>query len=284
MDDVEVIYELKHFETLLIALLTSLQTALHLQHLLQKNQLANTYTAYVMLHIAQITNNEVLWLQTAEAFAHDEPAICLQLLDKYRGKGKREDLIRVARHALEINPVLFDEYIITHLKPQEDRELYVHALSGYTRRGRSIGHYQMPREYYTPDERMDFMTSYANGYDHLFYVLLLETEGRYQDILIYIKQFKNREVANFNKMLASVALHFPNECMDLVMDKSEYALQSDRRGRHTYREITSWLKVLKVIPALEEQLRVFSNHLYDHNARLRALREELQYAGLVRKK
>jgi hypothetical protein len=90
-------------------------------------------------------------------------------------------------------------------------------------------------------------------------------------------------VQHFDQMLATVVHLYPDECMDLVMEKAEYALQqTDRRGRYTYQQITSWLKVLKSIPALAEQVRLFSLHLYDENSRLRALREELQSGGLVR--
>jgi proteasome lid subunit RPN8/RPN11 len=91
-------------------------------------------------------------------------------------------------------------------------------------------------------------------------------------------------VQAFDKMLAMVAHHYPDECMDLVMEKTEHTLQSDHRSRHTYRDITSWLNVLKTIPSLEDQLKLFCQHLYDQYSRLRALREELQYTGLIRRK
>lgn len=283
-NDLQVLYELKHFEQFLLMLSYSPETALFLQQLLEKHNLTDTDTAHIMLQIAEVTNNETLWLQTAEDFAPYASDITFQLLDKYRSKSERQHLIRVARAAYLHEPLLVDEYIITHITPEEDKELYLKAVEFYTRRKQSIAHYRILQKYFTAQQRTKFIQAQEKGYNPLFYVQLLEAEGHYQQILEVLKKYKNQEVPDFGQMLATIAHLFPNECMDLVMEKIEYTMQTDRRGRHTYQQITSWLKVLKSRPSLDGQLNIFCQYLYDHNSRLRALREELQYAGLVRKK
>jgi hypothetical protein len=281
----QVWYEIGHFERVLMSLMISPALATYLQQLLEKHQLVDTDTADLILHIAGVTKNTALWLKTAEEFAAHKMDIAQQLLDIYLAKSDIPSFLRIAKQVFEKNPVLFDEYILKHLKPEQDRNFYVEVLTHYTRRKQSIEHYRQLRQYFTPEYRSAFIKSYANGYNLLFYIQLLEAEEQYKKIMELLKQYKKQEVQHFDQMLATVAHLYPDECMDLVMEKTEYALQqTDRRGRYTYQQITSWLKVLKTIPALADQLRIFSQHLYDENARLRALREELQYTGLVRRR
>lgn len=276
-------YEIGNFERVLLPLLVSPAMATHLQGLLENHQLIDTDTADLMLHIAGITGNETLWLKTAEEFVTYKTDVAQQLLDKYQTNSDMPSFIRVAKLVFGKNPVLFDEYILKHLKAEQDRDFYVEVLTYHTRRKQSIEHYRQLRHCFTAEYRSAFVKSYANGYTPLFYIQLLDAEERHKEIMNVLKQYKKQEVQHFDKMLATVAHLYPDECMDLVMEKAEYALQqTDRRGRYTYQQITSWLKVLKAIPALSEQLRLFSLHLYDENSRLRALREELQAAGLVR--
>jgi hypothetical protein len=283
-EQAQVWYELKHFESLLLILASTPEAALYLQQLLEKHNLVDTNTAYVMLQIAEVTNNETLWLKTAEDFASYASDITLQLMDKYRAGNQRKDLVRVARKTFWQEPLLVDEYIIAHIKPDEDLELYLKAVEYYTRRKYSIEHYRILQQYWTAAQREQFVQAHEKGYNLLFYVQLLEAEGKHRQIMDLLKKYAKQEVTEFDKMLATVAHLFPNECMDLVMEKAEYALQSDRRGRHSYQQICSWLNVLKAVTSLDSQLRIFSQHLYDQHARLRALREELLYTGLVRRK
>ncbi|QHT68225.1 hypothetical protein GXP67_17035 [Rhodocytophaga rosea] len=279
----QVWYELGNFERVLTALMVSPAIASYLQTLLEKHQLIDTDTADLMLHIAGVTRNETLWLKTAEEFAAYKTDVAQQLLDKHQAKQDMPSFIRVAKLVFGKNPVLFDEYILKHLKPEQDRDFYIEVLTYYTQRKQSIENYRQLRKYFTSESRSAFVKSYANGYNPLFYIQLLEAEEQYKKIMELLKQYKNQEVQHFDQMLATVAHLYPDECMDLVMEKAEYALQqTDRRGRYTYQHITSWLKVLRSFPALAEQVRIFSLHLYDENSRLRALREELQAAGLVR--
>lgn len=142
----QVWYEIGNFERVLLSLLVSPAIALHLNKLIETHQLVDTDTADLMLHIAEITGNEALWLKTAEEFAAYKTDIAQQLLDKYQAKPDMDSFIRVAQMAFEKNPVLFDEYILKHLKPEQNRAFYVEVLTYYTRRKQNIEHY---RQQYT---------------------------------------------------------------------------------------------------------------------------------------
>jgi hypothetical protein len=277
-------YNLKHWEPLMLSLLTSPALATYLKEQLLTHKLVDRNSVFVVLQIARLTLDEALWLRTAEDFAEAEQSIMLQLLDTYQAQDSRTSFLRTARKAMEIYPSLFNEYIFAHVSPEEDKQLYLQALDSLTRQKRSVEHYRLLQPYLSQQQRDAFIESFWNSYDSLFYVKLLEVEYRFTDIMKVLKQTSIWQGRDYAAILAPVASHFPNECMDLVMDRSTTVLESDRKNRHSYQDITSWLKVLHTVPALQEQVRLFSQHLYDTYSRLRALREELQYAGVLRRR
>jgi hypothetical protein len=186
----QVWYEIGDFERILMALMVSPAIASHVQTLLEKHQLVDVDTADLMLHIAGITQNEALWLKTAEEFAAYKTDVAQQLLDKYQAKQDIPAFIRVAKLAFGKNQVLFDEYILKNLKPDQDKDFYVEVLTYYTQRKQSIEHYRRLRQYFTPESRSAFVKSYANGYNPLFYIQLLEAEEQYKKIMELLKQYK----------------------------------------------------------------------------------------------
>ncbi len=76
-------YLLKDFEVLFIALTDTPSASRFLLERLQAHDAIDTDTAFVVLHLAQETGDDILWLKTAEEFAPYEPTIA-QLLKRYQ--------------------------------------------------------------------------------------------------------------------------------------------------------------------------------------------------------
>ena len=80
------IYILKHFEKLFLSLINNKNTAEYLYKIIRENGLENMDMAFVLLKIAELKEDEIMWIETAEKFAGFDQKITKQLLEKYKLK------------------------------------------------------------------------------------------------------------------------------------------------------------------------------------------------------
>lgn len=281
-DEPQILYDLKHFETLLLSLLTNPSIASHLLALLNRHQLIDNNTAYIVLKIAQLTQDEKLWFKTAEEFAGFERDITKQLLQKYHAKGNEHDFIRVAEMATKLYPNEFDAYLLEIIRPEANLPLYLKALESRTRSTLKLESYLELRKYWNKQQLNTFITSFANGYTYLFYVQLLAVEERYADILSFLQKKQALDyIADFDVMLTTIVAFYPQECFRMVVARSERQLMVLKGGRSAYQQIAKWIKALLLAEELKEEARSYALHLYNSQPILPALRDEFKKMGIV---
>ena len=278
-------YDLKAFEPLLIALVTDHESAGVMQEAIDEHGWQAMGTEYVQLHIADKRHDPALWVKTADQFAETDPDIALQLLNRYRLASNKPAMLTLLHRLAGPFPNRFDAFILESLRPDTltpgpDQNLYLDALRNRCRSLGQLSDYQELRVYLSPAQRRTF----ADGLNHqgLFYVQVLQTEGRIDELLPVVEKMNWHFTQNMDAILALVAQSFPAECMALTHKKALHLLETGQRDRGMYGLIASWVAALHTIPDVRVQAATFASTLVSTYPRLSALRDELRKRGLVR--
>ncbi len=270
-------YDIKHFESLLLSLLTNQEVAEYLYSKLRENDLECLGTAYVILRIADITDNQWLWLQTAETFSELESPIALNLLNKYKQLGQTYNFNRIAEKAFTTWADKFDAYLVENLDKELQKELYIKALTHQTKREHKISLYKQLREFLTDDERNDFIElKEVKNYTE-FYIEILEVEKRFGEILQFIQKESNQY--HLERNIRPILNVYPNESFAILKTRCEKELNSPKRDRSTYQYMVKLLQVMQLIVSKQIETRSFCQLLFAN--RLPALKDEMQRAKLV---
>jgi len=280
-DDEEerIFYDIKDFEKLFQSLVINKTTANYLHGQIQKNKLEDYNASYIILNIAEILNDEILWINTAETFSINDNEIARRLIEKYKSKKMEKDFNRIAKMAFHSWPNNFDLYLIDNLDKEQEKSLYVDALKNYVKDKNKIKYYQTLRDYLADGEKVRFVDDFKDSYNHVFYVQLLETEKRYKEILDCAEQ--NKGSYDFDKLIIPILNIYPSECFTLIVNKNIAALNSYKRNRKTYQSMIKTLRLLKQITSKKEESVLFLNKLYNHKPNLPALKDEMRLANLV---
>jgi hypothetical protein len=280
-DEDGIFYNIKDFEKLFQSLVNNKVTANYLYEKLQKNKFENYNASYIILNIAEILKDKTLWINTAETFSQNDKEITRQLIEKYKSKKMEKDFNRIAKMAFHNWPNDFDLYLINNLNKKQEKSLYVDALTNYVRDKHKIKYYEILRHYLTDIEKFRFVNEFKDSHNQVFYVQLLETEKRYQEILDCAEQ--NKGSYDFDKLLVPILNIYPSECFTLIVNKNNAALNSYGKNRKTYQSMIKTLRLLKQITSKKEESVLFLNKLYNHKPNLPALKDEMRKANLVAK-
>ncbi len=278
-DENGIFYDIKDFEKLFQSLVINKTTAIYLHEQLQKNKLENYSASYIILNIAEILSDEILWTNTAETFSKNDKEIAGLLIEKYKSKKLEKDFNRIAKMAFHNWPNNFDLYLIDNLDKEQEKCLYIDALKNYVKDKNKIKYYQTLRDYLADDEKIRFVDDFKDSYKHVFYVQLLEAEKRYQEILDCAEQ--NKGSYDFDKLIIPILNIYPSECFTFIVNKNNKALNSYRKNRKTYQSMIKTLRLLKQITSKKEESVLFLNELYNHKPNLPALKDEMRLANLV---
>ncbi|MEZ4884044.1 MAG: hypothetical protein R3E32_04820 [Chitinophagales bacterium] len=271
-----IIYEPKKIEALLKALIIEETTALYLKQKMDARQWTDKQSAYVRLKIARELADNEGWIEIAESFAGEEIELVAKLLNKYGELGRTKDFYRIAKKAFKIWPYQVDEQLLDKISPEQDRSFYIKVLSNYTSRKANILTFQKLREVWTEGQKEQFIEKNSN--QEVFYIQMLSLENRHRDILQYVKE--HLDSFNFQQLISPIVTIFPDECFEIIQQKSLDTLQ-EGRGRGLYKEVTSWLSLLKGMKSKEREIRLLFEQIYGGPPKLPALRDEMKQAGLV---
>jgi len=277
-DEVSISYFIKDLEKLFEALIANETTARYLYKQLQNNKLVNKGASYIILNIANIVNDETLWINTAETFAQNDKVIAKQLIEKYKLNKMEKDFNRIAKMVFNNWKNDFDLYLINNLDKEKQKVLYLDALKNYVRNKQKIRYYEILRDYFTVDEKLKFVNGFKDSYSTVFYVQLLEMEKRYKEILDCAN--KNANSNELERLIMPILNIYPSECFALIVNKNNAALNSYGRNRRTYQSMMRTLKLLKQITSKQEEATLYLGKLYNHKPNLPALKDEMRKAGL----
>ncbi len=278
-DENRIFYNIKDFEKLFQSLVINKTTAIYLLKQIQNNKFEIYEASYIILNLAEILNDETLWIKTAETFSKNDEKIAGKLIEKYKSKENEKDFIRTAKMAFHNWPNNFDLYLINNLDKAKQENLYVDALRNYVRNKHKIKYYEILRHYLTDNEKVGFVNDFKNDYNNVFYVQLLETEKRYKEILDCAERNKNSY--DFDKLITPILNVYPSECFTYIINKNNETLNSYGRNRKTYQSMIKTLRLLKQIISKKEESVLFLNKLYNHKPNLPALKDEMRKANLV---
>ena len=286
-DDAMGVYELKDFEQFLMALATDPETATYLYKSLKNNDLFDTNVAFVALKIAKTTNDDKLYVETAEHFANTDANIAAQLLQKYAAQNDRSNLLRVAQNVWPRFKDRFNDFVIENISAQEDSKLHLQALESRCVAKTSLKDYDTLRSFWNEKKRNEFInkhkTQWQNGNNHLFLSQLLELENRTLEIKELIEKMNWDYSRDLPKVLQIAAKYYPADCSKMTKKRADDALANGQRGRDLYQRIASWLEALHKVPELQANTLQFADYLATEYSRLSALREELRNVKLWRK-
>ena len=280
-DEDGIYYNIKDFEKLFQALVVNKKTATYLYKQIKNNNSENSGASYIILNIAEILNDETLWINTAETFSSNDKEITRRLIEKYKSKKLEKDFIRIAKMAFDNWPNDFDLYLINNLNKKQETGLYINALKNYVRDKHKIKYYEILRHYLTDIEKFRLVNEFKDSHNQVFYVQLLETEKRYQEILDCAEQ--NKDSYDFDKLIIPILNIYPSECFTLIVNNNNTAMDSYGRNRKTYQSMIKTLRLLKQITSKKEESVLFLNKLYNHKPNLPALKDEMRQANLVSK-
>jgi len=278
-DENRIFYNIKDFEKLFQSLVINKTTAIYLLKQIQNNKFEIYEASYIILNLAEILNDETLWIKTAETFSKNDEKIAGKLIEKYKSKENKKDFIRTAKMAFHNWPNNFDLYLINNLDKEKQENLYVDALRNYVSNKHKIKYYEILRHYLTDNEKVGFVNDFKNDYNNVFYVQLLETEKRYKEILDCAERNKNSY--DFDKLIMPILNVYPSECFTYIVNKNNESLNSYGRDRKTYQSMIKTLRLLKQIISKKEESVLFLNKLYNHKPNLPALKDEMRKANLV---
>ncbi|MCF6269676.1 MAG: hypothetical protein L3J41_08200 [Melioribacteraceae bacterium] len=277
-DEGAIFYSIKDFEKLFEALIANKTTATYLYQQLQSNKLVNKGASYIILNIAKILDDEILWIDTAETFSPNDKTIAMQLIEEYKLKEMETDFNRIAKMAFHKWADDFDLYLINNLDIEKQKKLYLKALKNYVRNKQKIRYYDVLRNHFTEDEKVKFVNNFKDGYNTTFYVQLLELEKRYKEILDCANQ--NANSGELEKLITPILNIYPSECFALIVNKNNSALNSHGRDRRTYQSMMRTLKLLKQITSKQKETTLYLGKLYNHKPNLPALKDEMRKANL----
>ena len=291
----EIYYNLKAFEPVLLALVTDMPSARAVQQAIGQYNWQNRGTEYVQLRIADLLQEPDLWLQTADQFADHDSVIAGQLLQRRRQIGDLPVLLQTLHRLTKLFPKTFDNFILdtldeTLLAPGPDLTLYLTSLENRCRSAGQLRDYLKLRTFWTEQQRRAFAdslmptTQFSYVVHPLFLAQVLQTEGRDDDLFIWLKTLSWHYSRDLSDILQIAANMHPNECMDLAMERISSLLENGKRDRGLYQTIAGWLAALNTIQLLKPQVAIFAGHLVTTYSRLSALRDELRLKGLVPRK
>jgi len=274
------IYILKYFEKLFLSLITNKNTAEYFYKIIRENGLECLDMAFVLLKIAEVTEDEKMWIEMAEKFAESDQKITKQLLERYKFKNNEKDFNRIAELAFSKWAGNFDLYLVNNLSKESKKELYIKALRSYTAGKQSIAHYNELREYLNEAQKKKFADEIKKGYHEIFFVQILEIEKRHEDILAFVREKKDISY-NFENIIAPIRNIYPDECFNMIRNKCNAALGDYNRNRKTYQQMVKWLKVMNRIESKQQETKQYIKTLYEHKPNLPALKDEIRKAQLL---
>lgn len=232
----------------------------------------------LILHCADILDDNELYLKVANEFFIDSREVALRLQKKYKSLNDNRELARVSN-------ILFEQernddyalFVIENIDKDESKALYIRALEIYIKARYSFEHYKLIQKYFSEDERLEFIKYFGRGYNGLFYIELLEEEKQYKSILDFTKRNKNNH--NLYQMVKPIITIYPDEIFEILTARSDKLVES--RGRKSYAKACELLQLASTIPMKKEALYSYISELRNNNRRLSALSDELSQAGLL---
>jgi len=285
-DIIQIVYHFKVFEDFILSLITSQSIAEHLEFRLRKNKLYTVDTVHLFLEIAEVTEDEDLWLQTAKDFAESDPVIARQLMVKYQYQDDFAAFYKTAKMAFDKWSDKMDTFLLKNISPTIERVFYITVLEHYVQRTKDIEKYKELKSYWKEVQKITFIKQNKRWSN--FYVQILAEEKRYDEILeianghTYIEppNFVLSDIPSLPLLIQLLVPIYPDQCFEISKNKIDGILVSGR-GRSLYQSIATFLQELQNIKGWKMRGKDLASKIYKKHNRLSALRDEMRKAKVV---
>ena len=275
-DNEDANYNIYHFQYLLEVIIEKPQSAKILLKNLDKHPMNNQ--EYIMLHCADILEDDELFLKIANASFIYDKEVALKLQKKYKKLNQQNELARISRLLLkQEHSSDYAIFVIKNIDKTVYEDLYINALKIYTKEEHSIEHYKILREYLSENDRLEFINTMQAIYEKVFYVKLLEIEKQYELILNFAE--KNSGAYELNALVKPIVSIYPDEVFEIIKIVADKKIAY--RGRSSYASAASLLQLMLNVSQIKDIFKSYISELYNHQPRLPALRDELAKAGLL---
>jgi len=278
-DEYEIVYNISHFKRFFEQIIDKVENATSLLESIHKHNVDDAEN--IVLHIADILEDDTLYIKVANDSFMDNSEVALKLQKKYKELNRQSELARVSQALLEKKDYHKEAhalFVIENIDKRSYEALYITALQVYIASEHSIIHYKILREYFDEHQKLAFIKGFEDIYNKLFYVQLLEIEKQYATILEFVA--KNRHSYDLHTIVKPIISIYPNEVFDIL--KAESDKQVKARGRSSYARASQLLQLMLTVPEKRVALKAYVSKLYNHQPRLPALRDELDKAGLLK--
>ncbi|WP_019947412.1 SWIM zinc finger family protein [Hymenobacter aerophilus] len=238
---------------------------------------------------------------------HYTAPLLTRLLHFYHEQARTAELVELATQHFgpAESKALVAGFVLAYLSPAASRPLYLKALMHRLEQEHDFADYETLADIWTDTERAQFVkralapSSFRlmNNFPLQFRARLLAHEQRVAEVLPLLLQAvwhtpKKRpawgtpppvfDLQALPELLALAARHQPEITLDAVMERVEnYLDQTSLRSVELYDHIAEWLKALREVPVLEEQVALFAEGLFSKYSKLAFLRKALREAGLL---
>lgn len=230
------------------------------------------------------------WEPQARRLAAQHAEVAVELLEFYAADPtRRATLLSVAAGYLSRHPEMVGPFVLRQLRPEDDRALYVQALTHRLDALQDFADFQELTALWTPEERQQFVAQALHGrskFPPLFQARVMAAERRGAEVLSVALsldwQPRPPQPADLPTLLTLAARFRPEETLDAVMERTEKLLNSPtKRTPALYPQLVSWLQALLEVPVLTDQVQLFADELYRTYSRLSQLRTALREAELL---
>ncbi len=276
-DSEKIVYDVSHFEKIFISLLSSTEIADYLIVKIRENDLESLEFADVVLKIADLTDNQKLWVETSESFAEFSFDIANNLLIRYKRSNQTENFNRIALLMFSKWADRINLYLYENLDKENQRELYIDVLNNLTKSSHKIKYYNELREYFSEEQKNTFIENLSKSYCTEFYIEVLEVEKQFDAILQYIQN--HTDSYSLQVIINPILNIYPNECFNILKTRCERELNSSKRDRRTYQHMTTLMQCMQKITTKQIESRQFFQSMFAN--RLPALKDEINNAKLL---
>ena len=274
-------YNFNDFTDILIALINNTKIADSFYQKLKKNDLNRDELVSVFLKIADIKNDVQEWIENAKLFAHKNPEIALQLLEKYKETEQEKEFHKLANISFSKWSDDFDLYLIKNINQKTNLDLYVKILNHYVLRNRNFAHYKKLRKHLSNVDINAFIDKINTYWDvDKFYIQVLEIEKKYEELL----EITKKDIHNYrlDVIIQPIVSVYPDDCFQIVETRCKEVIISYNKGQKKYKQMCKCLVLFKDIDSQKLKLEELCKFLYNRKPNLPSLKNELIEFNLIK--
>ena len=257
----------------------------------------------LQLQLAAGCHDWATWEPLARQQAAHDLTLLTQLLHYYHERERLQELVALAEHYFgqHQSKQLVADFVLANLRPAQARALYIKALTHRLENELDFADYEALAELWTAKERTKYgqrvLVQLPHKFPPQFRARVLAAENRVPDMLPLLLQAdwhtKNKrpywqtpvlplDLVALPELLLLAARHQPETTLDAVMERVEdYLEKTSVRSIELYEHVAGWLKALREVPVLAEQVELFAQGLFDKYNKLAHLRRALRAAALL---